>query len=154
MQKQSNLSRLMGYAGGYRILTYLSWVLSVMSALLALVPFWYIWRIIHDILEVSPDFSKARNITSYGWSAVLFAVISIVVFAHECIPSCRKYPKRAYALYYSLATWSNGKVWKRKAEENSKQFQCRYGNVSCTQASRQSRGDCHSHRSAFSVACL
>ncbi len=53
MKKQSNLSRLMGYAGGHKILTYLSWVLSVMSALLALVPFWYIWRIIHDILEVS-----------------------------------------------------------------------------------------------------
>ncbi len=41
MKKQSNLSRLMGYAGAKRILTYLSWVLSVMSALLALVPFWY-----------------------------------------------------------------------------------------------------------------
>ena len=51
MKKQSNLSRLMGYAGGHKILTYLSWVLSVMSALLALVPFWYIWCIIHDILE-------------------------------------------------------------------------------------------------------
>ena len=50
-----------------------------MSALLALVPFWYIWRIIHDILEVSPDFSQAGNVTSYGWSAVLFAVLSIVV---------------------------------------------------------------------------
>ena len=35
MKKQSNLSRLMGYAGGHKILTYLSWVLSVMSALLA-----------------------------------------------------------------------------------------------------------------------
>ena len=80
MKKQSNLSRLMGYAGGHKILTYLSWVLSVMSALLALVPFWYIWRIIHDILEVSPDFSKAGNVTSYGWSAVLFADISIVVY--------------------------------------------------------------------------
>ena len=80
MQKQSNLSRLMGYAGGHRILTYLSWILSVMSALLALVPFWYIWRIIHDILEVFPDFSRAGNITRYGWSAVLFAVISIVVY--------------------------------------------------------------------------
>lgn len=80
MKKQSNLSRLMDYAGGHRILTYLSWVLSVMSALLALVPFWYIWRIIHDILEVSPDFSQAGNVTSYGWSAVLFAVISIVVY--------------------------------------------------------------------------
>lgn len=80
MKKQSNLSRLMGYAGGHRILTYLSWVLSVMSALLALVPFWYIWRMIHDILEVSPDFSQAGNVTGYGWSAVLFAVISIVVY--------------------------------------------------------------------------
>ena len=80
MKKQSNLSRLMGYAGGHKILTYLSWVLSVMSALLALVPFWYIWRIIHDILEVSPDFVEAGNVTGYGWSAVLFAVISIVVY--------------------------------------------------------------------------
>ena len=80
MKKQSNLSRLMGYAGAKRILTYLSWVLSVMSALLALVPFWYIWRIIHDILEVSPDFSQAGNVTRYGWSAVLYAVISIVVY--------------------------------------------------------------------------
>ncbi|MDE6386263.1 MAG: ABC transporter ATP-binding protein/permease [Lachnospiraceae bacterium] len=80
MKKQSNLSRLMGYAGSKRILTYLSWVLSVMSALLALVPFWYIWRIIHDILEVSPDFSQAGNVTGYGWSAVLFAVISIVIY--------------------------------------------------------------------------
>ncbi len=60
MKKQSNLSRLMAYAGGHKILTYLSWVLSVISALLALVPFWYIWRIIHDILEVSPDFSRQR----------------------------------------------------------------------------------------------
>ncbi|RGU91653.1 hypothetical protein DWW31_13640 [Clostridium sp. AF15-17LB] len=58
MKKQSKLSRLMDYAGGRRILTYLSWVLSVMSALLALVPFWYIWRIIHDILEGSSDFSQ------------------------------------------------------------------------------------------------
>ena len=80
MKKRSNLSRLMGYAGGHKILTYLSWVLSVMSALLALVPFWYIWRIIHDILEVSPDFSQAGSVTRYGWSAVLFAVISIVVY--------------------------------------------------------------------------
>lgn len=80
MKKQSDLSRLMEYAGKHKILTYLSWVLSVTSALLALVPFWYIWRIIHDILEVSPDFSQAGNVTRYGWSAVLFAVISVVVY--------------------------------------------------------------------------
>ncbi|MCI8992469.1 MAG: ABC transporter ATP-binding protein [Eubacterium sp.] len=80
MKKQSDLSRLMRYAGKHKILTILSWILSVVSALLALVPFWYIWRIIHDILEVSPDFSRAGNVTCYGWSAVLFAVISILVY--------------------------------------------------------------------------
>ena len=71
----------MSYAGRHRILTYLSWVLSSASALLALVPFWYIWRIIHDILEVSPNFSKAVNVTGYGWSAVLFAVILRIIVA-------------------------------------------------------------------------
>ena len=80
MKKQSNLSRLMDYAGGHRLLTYLSWILSAVSALLALVPFWYIWRIIHDILEVAPDYSKAGHVTSYGWSAVLFAVLSVVIY--------------------------------------------------------------------------
>ena len=80
MKTKSGLSRLMGYAGTHKILLYLSWILSAMSALLALVPFWYIWRIIHDILEVSPDFSQAGSITYYGWLAVLFAGLSIVVY--------------------------------------------------------------------------
>lgn len=70
----------MGYAKGHQVLTYLSWVLSALSALLALVPFWYIWRIIHDILEVSPDYAQAQNVTQYGWSAVWFAILSIVVY--------------------------------------------------------------------------
>lgn len=80
MKKQSDLSRLMEYAGKYRILAYLSWTLSAMSALLALVPFWYIWRIIHDILEAFPDISQAGNITGCGWSAVGFAVIAVIVY--------------------------------------------------------------------------
>ena len=80
MKKQSDLSRLMEYAGKYRILAYLSWTLSAMSALLALVPFWYIWRIINDILEAFPDISQAGNITGCGWSAVGFAVISVIVY--------------------------------------------------------------------------
>ena len=80
MKQQSNLSKLMSYAGKHRILTYLSWILSVISALIALVPFWYIWRIVRDVLAVAPDFAQAGNIARYGWSAVLFAVISIVVY--------------------------------------------------------------------------
>lgn len=80
MKKQSNLSRLMGYAGNHKIFTYLSWFLSAASALLALVPFWYIWRILHDVLEAAPDFSQAVQVTRYGWTAVLFAALSVVVY--------------------------------------------------------------------------
>lgn len=80
MKKQSNLSRLLGYAGGHRYLTYASWVLSALSALIALVPYWYIWRIIQEVLEVAPDFGRAQNLTHYGWMAVLFAVITVLVY--------------------------------------------------------------------------
>ena len=36
MKKQSDLSRLMSYAGNYRYFTYASWVLSAASALVVL----------------------------------------------------------------------------------------------------------------------
>lgn len=80
MEKQSNLSRLLGYAGKHKILTYLSWVFSAGSALVALVPFWYIWRILKEVLEVAPDFERAEQITHYGWMAVLFAVLSMLIY--------------------------------------------------------------------------
>ena len=44
MKKQSNLSRLLEIAGSHKYLTYASWVLSAISALIALVPFYYIWK--------------------------------------------------------------------------------------------------------------
>ena len=80
MKKKSNLSRLMDYAGSYRYFTYASWVLAAASALLALVPFLYIWRIIRDVLEVAPNYGEAVNIPHYGWMAVLFAIVSYLVY--------------------------------------------------------------------------
>lgn len=80
MKKQSNLSRLLSYAGRYRNFTYASWILSAASALIALVPFWYIWKIIKEVLEVSPNFSEAENIVSNGIWAVVFAFLSFLVY--------------------------------------------------------------------------
>ncbi|MDO4944545.1 MAG: ABC transporter ATP-binding protein [Ruminococcus sp.] len=80
MKKQSNLSRLMGYAGKHRYLTYSSWILSAVSAWLALIPFWYIWKIIKEVLDVMPDFDKAQNLIHNGWLAVLFSVIAVLVY--------------------------------------------------------------------------
>lgn len=80
MKKQSDLSRLMGYAGNYRYFTYASWVLSAVSALVALVPFVYIWKILRDVLNAAPDYAQAVNIPYYGWMAVLFAVLAYLIY--------------------------------------------------------------------------
>ena len=80
LKKKSDLSRLMDYAGSYRYFTYASWILAAASALLALVPFLYIWRIIRDVLEVAPNYGEAVNIPHYGWMAVLFAIVSYLVY--------------------------------------------------------------------------
>ena len=80
MKKQSDFSRLMGYAGRYRVFTYASWVLSAISALTALVPFLYIWMILRDVLAAAPDYAQAVNIPHYGWMAVLFAVLAYLIY--------------------------------------------------------------------------
>lgn len=80
MQKQSNLSRLLGYAGSHRYFTYASWVLSALSALVALVPFWYIWKMMRQVLEVAPHFGQAQDLPHNGWMAVLFAVLSVIIY--------------------------------------------------------------------------
>ena len=80
LKKQSNLSRLLTIAGSYRYLTYASWILSAISALIALVPYYFIWQVMREVLEVAPDFSRAQNLTCNGWMAVMFAVIAVLVY--------------------------------------------------------------------------
>ena len=67
-------------AGGHKYLIYASWVLSAVSALIALAPFYYIWKILREVLEIAPDFSHAQNLTHNGLMAVLFAVIAVLFY--------------------------------------------------------------------------
>ncbi len=80
MKKQSNLSKLFSYAGSFKYLTISSWILSAISALVALLPFVYIWRIIKEVLEVAPDYGAAQNLAHNGWMAVLFALLSMLIY--------------------------------------------------------------------------
>lgn len=79
-KKKSSLSVLMHYAGGHKWLTYISLALAAISVWIALIPFYDIWRIIKEILEVRPNFSEAVNISRYGWEAVGFALLSLFVY--------------------------------------------------------------------------
>ena len=80
MKKQSNLSRLINYAGPYRVLVYLSWILSGVSAVLALLPFYYLWKIIQEVLNVMPDFARATELTYNGWMALITALASMMIY--------------------------------------------------------------------------
>lgn len=80
MKKESNLKRLLRFAGSYRYLTIASWVLSALSALVALLPFVFIWKVIKEVLDVAPNYGDVQNLSHNGWMAVLSAVDAILVY--------------------------------------------------------------------------
>ncbi len=87
MKKESNLKRLLEYAGGYKYLTIASWILSALSALVALLPFVYIWKVIKEVLDVSPNYGDVQDLSHNGWMAVVFAVAAILIYIAALICS-------------------------------------------------------------------
>lgn len=87
MKEKTNFARLMEYAGKRKYFTYASWVLSAISAILALLPFYYIWKIIQEILEVAPNFSQAQSVIFNGWMAVVISLVSYLVYSAALICS-------------------------------------------------------------------
>lgn len=80
-KRKGNLSVLMDYAGRRRVLTYLSWVLSAISALTALVPFIFVWLIVREVIEANGNFAAVQgSLSVYGWWAVGSALISMLVY--------------------------------------------------------------------------
>lgn len=79
-KKRNSFSVLMHYAGSNKYFSYAAIVLAVISAWIALIPFYDIWRIIKEVLEVRPNFSEAVNISHYGWQAVGFALLGMVFY--------------------------------------------------------------------------
>ena len=86
-KKRSALSKLLRYAGGHRFLTYVSWLLSAISAVLALMPFVFLWRIIMEVIAVNPRFDEAESIVTNGWLALGFTLLSMIVYLAALICS-------------------------------------------------------------------
>lgn len=80
IKKESALKTLFDYAGSFRYLSILSWILSGISALIALAPFYFIWKIIKEVLRVAPEYGQAENLSTYGWEAVGFALLSMIIY--------------------------------------------------------------------------
>lgn len=79
-KNESNFLRLMGFAENYKCLTYISLLLSGVSSALALLPFYYIWKIIKEVLDVMPNFENATGIVKNGVTAVVFAALSMLIY--------------------------------------------------------------------------
>ncbi len=79
-KKRNSFLVLMHYAGSNKYFSYAAIVLAVISAWIALIPFYDIWRIIKEVLEVRPNFSEAVNISRYGRQAVGFALLGMVFY--------------------------------------------------------------------------
>lgn len=80
-KRKSSLSVLMDYAGRRKALTYLSWVLSAVSAFAALAPFVFVWLIVREVIGADGDFSAVQGkLALYGWWAVGSALISMLVY--------------------------------------------------------------------------
>lgn len=79
-KKQSSLSRILGYAGGHKNLTLLGCILSVLSAVLGLIPYVCVWAAAGNMIKSWPDLDRAAGLDRWGWTAVWTAIGSIILY--------------------------------------------------------------------------
>ena len=80
LRKSDEYRRLFVYAGKFKYLTYASMLLSAVSAVCALMPFVYIWKIIREALSVMPDFSRMTSAAHNGWMAVAWSGVFVIIY--------------------------------------------------------------------------
>ena len=79
-KKPSSLTRILGYAGGHKNLTFLGCVLSAVSAVLGLAPYLCVWLAARSVLSAWPSLDGAADLGRWGWMAVWTAVGSILLY--------------------------------------------------------------------------
>ena len=107
---KGNLSVLMDYAGRRRVLTYLSWGLSAVSALTALVPFIFVWLIVREVIQADGNFAAVQGSLSVYFRLWLVGGRQCAyfharlfrgahVFARRGVPRGEQYAKKGDAPY-------------------------------------------------------
>ena len=79
-KKQNEISVLLGYAGKYKVLTFLGMFLSAVAMIMGMIPYVCIWLAARDLISVAPDWTQATEITKYGWLAFGFAFGGIIIY--------------------------------------------------------------------------
>ena len=79
-KKPMALFQLLDFAGGYRWLTYLGCLLSMIHAVFEMLTLVCIWFVMRDLINVAPHWSRATGINRYAWTAFAFAIIAAVCY--------------------------------------------------------------------------
>ena len=79
-KKQNEISVLLGYAGKYKVLTFLGMFLSAVAMIMGMIPYVCIWLAARDLIGVAPDWTQATEIAKYGWLAFGFAFGGIIIY--------------------------------------------------------------------------
>ena len=79
-KKKSDIAILLGYAGKYKILTFVGLTLSGIAMFLGMLPYICIWLVARDLIAVAPNCTLATGVQKYGWMAFVFAVLGILVY--------------------------------------------------------------------------
>lgn len=78
-KKQNDVMKLLSYAGNYRRLTWLGMGLSGTAMVLGMVPYFCIWLCMRDLIAVAPEWTRAADISRYGWLAFAAMVGGILI---------------------------------------------------------------------------
>lgn len=76
----SGMVTLMTFAGNYKYLTGLGCIFSGISAVVALIPYLYIWMVIKELILTFPNVENAQSIVHYGWMAVISSLVSMLIY--------------------------------------------------------------------------
>ena len=78
--KQKYFIQLLKYGHKHIILTISGIVLSAVSAVLAVIPYIFLWNICKELIDVYPNFQNAVNIQSNALWAVGISIASILLY--------------------------------------------------------------------------
>lgn len=76
MKQKSSFQRILEISGARKKEIYISVILSAASAMIALVPYCEIWKVIHGILFEE----SGTEMRTYGWAAFLWVAVSAVLY--------------------------------------------------------------------------
>lgn len=71
---------MFSFAGKYKYLTILGCILSGISAIISLVPYICIWKVVEEIFNAMPNIKDASNVNLYAWLALIFSVGTIIIY--------------------------------------------------------------------------